>query len=189
MMTGIRNVLWLLPLALLVSWPLWGPCAKDFLSPRGGFETAVASGQDKAKTFTMSDVFFTQDKKGVRDWRITAERLHTANGESKLQMQRVDAVVYDEDEAEKKFHITSEAGLYDTDEQILTLTDNVRVTTTQGYEIHSPVLRYLDKSGEIKTDERVRITGEDIDISGQGLMYDMKSGAYWIGGRVRFKTW
>lgn len=188
MMTGSRNILWLLPLLLFVTWPLWGPGAKDFLSPRGGFQTAIKS-DAQAKTFTMSDVFFTQDENGIRNWRIIAERMGTTNGESKLQMDTVDAVVYGTDQDEKKFLITSKAGLYDTDKQILTLMDNARVTTAQGYEIHSPVLSYQDKTRKIKTDERVRITGKDIDIIGKGFMYDMNSGAYWVGGRVKFKTW
>lgn len=186
MMSGIRNILWLLPLLLLGTWPLWGSSMMNFLAPRGSFETPVAS-DSKGKTFTMQDVLFNQLKKGKEDWRIITNRLSSLPGsEDVMQMESVDARLYENNT--DKFHIVSQNGSYDMAKQILTLRDNVKVSSQEGYTISSSLLRYDDNRKEIQTDEKVHVATDTMDIRGTGLVYNMKTGAYRIGGRVDFKV-
>ena len=42
MISNPRNLLWMLPLLLLVSSPLWVPPLSDFLTPRGGYNPKLA---------------------------------------------------------------------------------------------------------------------------------------------------
>lgn len=187
MMTGARNILWLLPLLLFASWPLWGKTVSEFLSPPEQSDSAEQSSVPPPKHFSMDNVVFHQDKQGVRDWRINAKRLFTADGESELKMEQVDAAVFREQKP--RFHIISDAGLYDTKEQLLTLTENVKVETDEGYEIKTPILKYDDRQRMIKTDSPVYISGKDIEITGEGMTYNMDTGAYSVGGRLLFKAW
>ena len=41
MLKNPRNLLWLIPLVLLVTSPLWKPALTDFLTPRGGFDSSL----------------------------------------------------------------------------------------------------------------------------------------------------
>ena len=186
MMTGIRNILWLLPLLLVISWPLWGQLAISFLSPDESFENLGKSAVPPPKNFSMEGVVFLQDKLGQKDWRIIAQRLYTDGGESKLQMEKIIALLFDQQEG--RFHITSDSGLYDSKKQVLTLKENVQVKTAEGYEIKSPSLQYHENSQRIETDSAVQIKGKDIQIKGQGLMYNMQSGAYRIDGPLQFEA-
>lgn len=185
-MTGARNILWLLPLLLLVSWPIWGERVTLFLSPHESFNSSDKASVPPPRNFSMDDVVFLQDKQGQRDWRIVTKRLHTVGDQSKLQMESIDAVVFREQES--RFHIISDSGLYDTEAEVLTLTDNVEVKTAEGYKIKTPVLQYHERGQKIKTESAVDISGKDIKIKGRGLTYDMQSGAYRIGGRLYFEA-
>lgn len=187
MMTGIRNILWLLPLLLVVTWPLWGGPVEDFLTPPKHSDSAEQSTVPSPKNFSMDGVVFHQDKQGIKDWRIKTKRLYTEGGESRLKMEKVEAAVFREQQP--RFHITSKSGLYDSKLQLLTLMDNVKVENGEGYEIRTPVLQYDDRNREIETDAPVQIDGKDIEITGKGLRYNMDSGAYEIGGRMQFRAW
>lgn len=183
MMTGVRNTLWLLPLLLLVSWPVWGGYLVAFLSPRGSFEAPATD--SPGKTFTMQEVLFSQLKGGHEDWKIVTDRLFSLPGsEDVMRMESVDALLFEK--GASKFHIVSGKGEYDMARQVLVLTDQVSVEAKQGYTISSELLQYHDQKKEIRTDEKVQITTKDMDIRGTGLLYNMKTGAYRIGGRVEF---
>ena len=91
MMTGFRNLLWLLPLVSLLSWPFWGKLVIGFLTPPGSFDShTAAKGKKKlaqAESFTMNQVFFNQLTNGNRDWQIKTNRLFTAQNPDKMQME------------------------------------------------------------------------------------------------------
>jgi LPS export ABC transporter protein LptC len=72
--------------------------------------------------------------------------------------------------------------------QLLTLSDQVRVESTEGYTISSSLLHYDDRQKEITTEENVRITTDDMVIKGTGLRYNMETGAYRVDGRVDFQV-
>lgn len=186
MMRGIRNILWLLPLLLLVTWPLWGGPVEDFLAPPKHADSTEQSTLPTPKNFSMDGVIFHQDKEGIKDWRINTKRLYTVGGESRLKMEQVQATVFKEQQP--RFHITSNEGLYDSKRQLLTLMDNVNVVNGEGDEIKTSVLQYDDKNREIETDAPVQIESKNIEITGTGLKYNMDSGAYEIGGRMQFKA-
>lgn len=186
MMSGARNILWLLPLLLAMSWPAWGGLLVEFLTPRGSFETATAS-ESRGKTFTMEEVLFKQFSQGIEDWRIVTSRLSSRPGsEDLMQMEAVDAQLFEDGRG--KFHIVSRNGAYDMKKQLLTLSDQVRVESTEGYTITSSLLRYDDRQKEITTEEKVIITTDDMVIKGTGLRYNMETGAYRVGGRVDFQV-
>ncbi len=189
MMRGARNILWALPLCLLILWPLWGGPVTRFLTPKGKVDPSIKNPQSAAqgKTFTMDGVLFTQLKKGVKDWEIVAKRMFTGKDEDHLEMESVNAKVFEANK--EKFHITSKTGQYNTKSKILTLRQQVKVDAEEGYVIRSPHLVYDDNRQKIRTQSKVHIIGEDMDVRGKGMIYNMKDGSYDIGGRVKVKSW
>jgi hypothetical protein len=55
-----RNLLWLIPLLLFVSYPLWRSSAAAFLSPRGGYDASLANRKLDAHNFDLGGVHITQ---------------------------------------------------------------------------------------------------------------------------------
>jgi LPS export ABC transporter protein LptC len=191
MMTGFRNLLWILPLVSLLGWPLWGQPVIRFLTPPGSFDSqAAVKGKKRvaqAESFSMDQVLFTQLTNGSRDWQIKTNRLYTAQNSDKMQMETVEAGVFEGNS--RKFHITGEEGVYDNKKKVLVLEKNVRVEAEDGYIVHSDRLRYDDGARKITTKSAVHITADDMDIQGKGLVYDIKKGAYEVGGRVTVQSW
>ena len=187
-MSGARNILWILPLLLALTGPLWWEGAARFLSPHSDFTMEGHGTQQKASTFSMDDVHFVQHRAGEKEWRILVDKLYTVGDESHLRLEKVDAVLFERNKG--KFHILSKDGAYDTKKKILGLNGNVRViNVAEGYEISSPSLTYLDASRRIKTSSKVKVLSKNMAVRGKGLDYDMKTGDYRLGGRVDFSVW
>jgi LPS export ABC transporter protein LptC len=187
MMTGNRNLLWMVPLALLVGWPVYGPAFSRFLSPRGDFGKAGQVGE-ATKRFVMEDVLYIQEKGGKPDWRIRTNRLATDRANSDLlEMTGVKGTFY-RDSAEN-MQVVAANGLYDTKGEVLNLRSNVDLLTADGYTIRSEALAYHENEKRITTQSPIRMTGKTLDIRGNGLDYNMQTRAYKVAGRVQVVSW
>jgi LPS export ABC transporter protein LptC len=185
MMTGYRNILWLLPVALLLSWPIWGGAFTRALSPRGGMAPSIAAPQKTAAVagFSMEGVSFSQLKNGVRDWQIQAKQLYSGEDQDRMQLVTVEAQVFKN--AERRFVITGKEGEYNSKKKILTMRNGVNVQAEKGFLIQSDSISYDDQARRITTLAPVQITGKDMDIHGKGMVYDMQKDAYDVSGRVK----
>lgn len=194
MMRGLRNILWLLPLALVMLWPLWqGPAARwlapPAYAPGASQPGLLAERPDAVKNFSMEKVLFTQHRAGVRDWQIQLSRLHSAlDNEDILHLEQVDARFFAEERP--KFLISGGHGQYDNQGRILILENDVRVRSEEdGFLVQGESLSYNDATRLISTDQPVRISGENMEVRGMGLVYDMERGDYEVAGRLQVETW
>ena len=185
MMTGYRNILWLLPVALLLSWPIWGGAFTSVLAPRGGLDAnlVVPQATSSGAGFSMEGVLFSQLKNGVRDWQIQAKRLFSGEDQDRMQLVTVEAEVFKN--AERRFVITGKEGEYNSKTKILTMRNSVKVQAENGMLIESDSLSYDDQARKITTRSPVQVTGKGMDIHGKGMDYDMQKDSYDVSGRVK----
>lgn len=185
MMTGYRNILWLLPVALLLSWPIWGGAFTRALAPRGGLaeHLAVPQATTAGAGFSMEGVLFSQLKNGVRDWQIQAKQLYSGEDQDRMQMVTVEAQVFKN--AERRFVITAQEGEYNSKKKVLTMRNSVKVQAENGFLIQSDSLSYDDQTRKITTVSPVQVTGKGMDIRGKGMAYDMQKDSYDVSGRVK----
>jgi len=185
-MAGSRNILWLLPLGVILFWPLWRGPVLRFLAPGNVADSASVAGNratDEGQSFSMEGVFFLQLKNGVKNWQIEAARLYTGEDPDRMRLEQVQAQVFQGER--RKFRITSQEGEYDNKKKVLALEKDVEVHAEDGYRISAEALNYDDDARNIWTKSPVRITGRSMDVSGQGLLYDLKTGSYDVRGRVK----
>jgi len=185
MMTGYRNILWLLPVVLLLSWPVWGGAFTTLLAPRGGLAASLVVPQatTAGAGFSMEGVLFSQLKNGVRDWQIQAKRLFAGEDQDRMQMETVEAQVFKN--AERRFVITGQEGEYNSKKKILLMRTGVKVQAENGMLIQSDSLSYDDQARKITTTSPVQVTGKGMDIHGKGMAYDMQKDSYDVSGRVK----
>ncbi|MCK5231846.1 MAG: LPS export ABC transporter periplasmic protein LptC [Desulfobulbaceae bacterium] len=181
-MTWRRHILWFLPFLFLVTAPLWQGTIANFLKPRGEFDLKADSGPASLRLFTMEEAHLSQITKGIKEWDIKAAKVYSEGVDSAIRMDGVEAVFYDRGRADA--NILSGKATYDEKKQILTLMDDVHLVTRDGHELRTEALRYLVKFQKIKTAVRVRLFGENVEIQGNSLFYDLKTGAFRVGGRV-----
>ncbi|HIJ90879.1 MAG: LPS export ABC transporter periplasmic protein LptC [Desulfobulbaceae bacterium] len=186
MMTGFRNILWVLPVALLLSWPIWGGAITRLLAPRGDLAAKLAAPPQTTTTgagFSMEGILFSQLKNGVRDWQIQAKRLYAGKDQDIMQLETVEAQVFKNDQ--RRFVITGQEGEYNNKKKNLILRNRVNVQAEKGFLVQSDSISYDDQTHRITTKMPVRISDKDIDIRGNGMDYDMRNDSYDIRGRVK----
>ncbi len=181
-----RNFIWLVPFALLLTFPLWRIPLTAFLSPRGGYDPALAQNRQNTHDFTMNTVHIIQSHNGLTTLDIVAKRAMTGKTTDEFKMEDINATITSEQG--EQTHITARQGIFDKTSSLLTLTEKVIIKKPKDkYEIYTELLHYNDKSKIAKCPGPTRLIGKDVSIKGGSLEYNMLTKSYDIGGRVYCK--
>ncbi len=185
-MTSSRNMVWLIPLAIALTFPLWRIPATSFLTPRGGSDPSQANQQKDEHNFNMETVHIRQSTAGKTTLEIVAERAFTGDTINEYRMDKVDAVVIGNNG--EKTYITADKGILDKQAAFLTLIDNVVVVKPKDKtELYTDLLTYNDKTHMAHSPGKTKILGEKIDITGTNLLFNTVTQSYDLGGRVTCK--
>jgi len=174
-----RNLMWLLPLALFLTSPLWKPGLASFLKPRGGYGyQPVVGGEEKAsQNFIMDTITITMSDRGRVDWVINAEKAFTGQSDKEIGMKGVDALYTDKNGI--KTLINSSRGMYDVDERHLILEDNVVIRKPgAGQEMFTDLLHYYDDRKTAVSPGDVEIKGPNYKIDAGRMRYDLATDSY-----------
>ncbi|MDD5758918.1 MAG: LPS export ABC transporter periplasmic protein LptC [Desulfobulbaceae bacterium] len=174
-----RHLFWQLPIALLVTSPLWYGAAARFLTLEQKTSSTIPVHQDS--NFSMEDVVFIQAKQGVNELLLRAKRLRGAGDNNGFDLDEADAKRL----GTRPTHITGGSAHYDPEHEILTVLDDV-VIKTNDLEVRTPAMRYLSKFETVKSAADVEMKGQGFFISGTSFMYNLASGNLRIGKRVNF---
>lgn len=186
MLHNPRNLLWLLPLLLLLTSPLWKPELTDFLRPRGGHATPDAGLDDmeQMQRFTMDSIAISMSSEGKVEWVITAAQAFTGESDKDIGMVGVDASYTGTDQ--EKTRITSAKGSYDISESHLTLMEDVVIDKPLSRQkLLTNLLHYYNNRKVIVCPGKVELRGPDFSIRAGSLEYDLASRDYNFGNRVR----
>lgn len=192
MLKDPRNLLWFVPLAALLTFPLWKPLAVDFLNPvRQEITNSVSSLTNirDLNSSDMADVEFEQNKNGSREWLLTASRLSRSEGDPDLRFENVKAVFFNSTEEREKARVKSRNAFYNPDTQKITLKGKVVINNNAGYEMQTDAIEYLAAEKKIRTTSTVNILGNNIKVSGNRLVYDTVTGNYSLKGNVVCRIW
>ncbi|XOF34440.1 MAG: LPS export ABC transporter periplasmic protein LptC [Candidatus Electrothrix sp. YB6] len=185
MIGSYRNLLWILPLGVLASSPLWKEYAENFLKPRGGYdETAEKAYQEQPQDFVMDDVKIIFTSEGLRTWTIKADQARTGETDREIDMIDVDALYHKQ--GASPLTITSRSGKYHMDDHQLTLTEDVVIIKPlQHEELYSDLLHYYDTSKMLISPGDVEIHGPKFDLQAGRMDYDIAIGGYNFSRRVK----
>ena len=192
MIKDTRNLLWVVPLALLLAFPLWKPLAVSFLSPerqRGGQTPPSLSGPRVQASSEMEGVQLEQSRKGLREWLLTAARLSNRENNDYMELEEVRALFFNGGGEEEKTRISSRRAQYNAGANRLILEGDVSAKVRQGYEMRTESLEYAESDRKIRTTADVMIRGENIEVTGERLLYDMATGNYSLAGNVVCRLW
>ena len=173
MLNNPRNLLWLLPLAIFVTSPIWHPPASAFLTPRGGYNPKLAQPQEESpmENFVMERVAITLTSKGMDEWQIDAERAFTATQDHQIDMEEVKAMYIGN--KRDPINIQSRKGSYRVDTRFLVLSDHVQVTKpTEDQVLLSERLEYDDTTKKLVSPGKVYIQAPNMKIDAGHMNYD-----------------
>ncbi|MEN8136079.1 MAG: LPS export ABC transporter periplasmic protein LptC [Thermodesulfobacteriota bacterium] len=178
-----RNSVWLLPLLVILSGPLWWPTVADLLKPRGSFDTPAPPSSSQLKTFVLDEVLLIQNRDGHDEFVLKAAKINNGIHDDLLELEEIEVQLLDGDG--RPTVLTGGEAFYHTDQQIITIIDNVRLRTPDGQEMRTEALRYLTKYRKIKTAEDIWLADEKARVAGGNMFYDLVDGNFRVGGGVR----
>ena len=178
-----RNYIWLVPLALMISYPLWRLPAAAFLTPRGGYDPAYANLKSDVHNFVMQSVTIFEHKSAKKTAVIRAEKAYSAEKPDEYVLEKVNSDIFNP--SGEATHIVAKRGLFNTAANLLTLIDEVVVDKKyDGQQLYTDLLYYDDKKRTVHCPGKTKLVGEDVEINGRSFDYNIDNGQYEIGGRV-----
>jgi len=172
-----RNTIWLIPLLVVVTFPIWSIPVGDFLAPRGGFDPDLKNRRTDARKFSMETVKILQNQNGRKTAIIRADKARTGISLNIYIMENVDADIFDNDNNITK--IIAKKGRFDTTSEILTLIDDVVVNKTKDKQIlYTDLLHYDSKKRTVNCPDKTKMVSEDVTIDGGSFDYDINLSSY-----------
>ena len=182
-MLHTRNLLWLIPLLLLVTFPVWRLPLASFLEPRGGYDPDFGKRDKNVHNFIMEKVMIIQDQLGNKTAEVRAEMAYTTDVPNEFELTTVDADLFGKDG--EKVKINAKKGLYNTETRKLTLQQEVHISRgVENQHLFTELLYYNDHNQTIHSPVDTRLIGDNIEINGSSLDYDVATNQYEVGGRV-----
>jgi LPS export ABC transporter protein LptC len=179
-----RNTIWLVPLLIIVTFPLWSIPIGNFLTPLGGFDNEPQDQPTDSHNFNMDAVKILQNQHGKKTAVIRAHRAHTGEDAEIIIMELVSADLFDEEG--NITNIIANTGKYSTTSKILTLTGDVVINKTRDKQfLYTDLLLYDSEQRTVSCPGKTSLEGEAVEIDGGSLDYDIKSGTYVIGHGVK----
>ena len=181
-----RNLLWIMPLVLLVTSPLWQPPVAAFLTPRGGYNPKLAHVADESpiQNFIMDSVAITMTSNGKEEWQIDAERAFTGENDHEIEMVGVSAMYIGTEK--EPINISSRKGHYNINERHLILTDHAVVTKpTKDQQLFSDRLDYYDATKMVVSPGKVDLQAPGLKLTGGRMDYDLSTNGYEFSNRVK----
>ncbi|ADW19449.1 protein of unknown function DUF1239 [Desulfobulbus propionicus DSM 2032] len=186
MIRNPRNLLWLLPLLLLVTSPAWKPPLSAFLEPRGGYNPKLAQPEEDTpiQNFVMDRVAITMTTNGMEEWQIDAERAFTGERDHEIKMEEVSAMYIGTEK--EPINIESRRGAYLINDRHLILTDHVKVSKpTKNQVMLSERLEYDDATKMLVSPGKVTILAPKMRLDAGRMDYDFSTEGYDFGNRVK----
>lgn len=178
-----RNIVWLIPAVMIITFPIWRIPVAAFLAPRGIEDTKITTAAEDEHDFVMKTVQIVQNQAGKKTADIRASQAFTSDKPNEFILGNVDADMFDE--KGDIINIKAKAGLYNTETKHLVLSKNVIVTrVAENQRLYSNLLHYYENDRRIESPGEARMVAQNADIKGSSLTYDIITGQYKIGGRV-----
>lgn len=186
MIRNPRNLLWMLPLLLFVSSPLWLPPVAAFLAPRGGYTPDLMQRENTSpvQNFIMDTVAITLTSNGKQEWQIDADRAYTGENDYEIKMDGVSAMYIGSEK--EPTNITSRRGKYSINERHLVLIDEVVITKPiSEQQLFSDLVHYYDATKMVVSPGPVRLQAPGLRLTAGRMDYDLATGGYDFSDRVK----
>ncbi len=182
-MMNPRNLLWQLPLLLVLTSFLWWDFAAQFLNPKKEINRTAIKAE---RNFAMEGVTLVQSRDGQEEFLLKAKKVTSKDDQKVLLLDNADAVLLG---TTRTVNISGKEAVYDTEKQIITVSNDVQLVTSEGHVLHTSVLRYLTKFKKVKSAAEMDFSGEGMKITGTSFYYDLNTSDFRVGSRVTCSLW
>jgi LPS export ABC transporter protein LptC len=138
----------------------------------------------------LEKIRLVEEKHGKKTWELEAKAIHHYQSDNILLLEDVKVIYYAKDG--RLFTLSGNQGKVHQNSKDMELTGNVLLTSTDGYRLKTQSMSYQHESKQAKTPDPVEFEGEQIRLTGKGMLIDMEAKTFkvlnqvktlWKGGR------
>lgn len=130
----------------------------------------------------LREFSYTESESGVVKWTLNADSADHDFSDDSTTMDNVRLDVFNQGEA-GDVHLTAKTGRANLTTRDVTVRGTVVITTQNGYTFESESVTFhgqASEDGVVVSDDPVRITSQQLEITGRGLEVDLAQGTFLI---------
>ena len=179
-----RSLSWLIPLVLIVTFPLWKIPVGNFLAPRGGIDETMTRKQEKVEqSFSMQNSVIRQFKNDQLTAVVHSATVATGDKPETFQLTGITAQLYDE--KRNQTDVVAGEGSYNSTTEFLVLKKGVVLDRKiDQQKLFTEHLNYDGLKQTLESPTTTRVETPDAEIQGGSFSYNLKEGTYRFDKRV-----
>jgi LPS export ABC transporter protein LptC len=131
----------------------------------------------------LKKVRFVEDKQGQKTWELEAESVQQYQGQNMMVLEDVKVTFYAKEG--RIIHLTGKQGKIYQNTKNVDLLGDVVLTSSDGYQLKTHSAFYRHSERIVSTPDPVEIDGEQIRLTGKGMLVDVEAKTFKILSQVK----
>ena len=120
----------------------------------------------------LEKIHLVEDKHGRKTWELEAKSIQQHQDQNMMVLEDIKVIYYTNDG--RLFTITGQQGKVYQDSKDIELKGDVVVTSSDGYRMRTQSVAYRNKEKTASTEDAVELEGDQIQMTGNGMIVDME---------------
>lgn len=144
---------------------------------------AVEKVSTQGADMQLKKIRFVEDKQGQKTWELEAESVNQYQEQNILVLEDLKLTFYAKDG--RIIYLTGKQGKVYQDSKNVDLTGDVVLTSSDGYQLRTHSASYRHSEKVVSTSDPVEIDGEQIQLTGKGMLVDVEAKTFKILSQVK----
>ncbi len=131
----------------------------------------------------LKEVHFVEDKHGQKTWELEAKSVQVYQDENISVLEDIKVTYYAKEG--RTFLLTSKKGKVNQKSKDIDVEGDVVLSTSDGYQLKTHSASYCDSEKIIRTQDPVEIEGEQIRLTGKGMLVNMDAKTFKVLSQVK----
>jgi LPS export ABC transporter protein LptC len=131
----------------------------------------------------LKKIRFVEDKQGQKTWELEAESVQQYQEQNMMVLEDVKVTFYAKEG--RIIYLTGKQGKVYQDTKNVDLSGGVVLTSSDGYQLKTHSASYHHSERTVSTSDPVEIDGEQIRLTGKGMLVDVEAKTFKILSQVK----
>jgi len=131
----------------------------------------------------LKKIRFVEDKEGKKTWELEAESVQQYQDQNMMVLEDVKVTFYAKEG--RVIYLTGKQGKVYQDTKNVDLLGDVMLTSSDGYQLKTHSASYRHSERTVSTSDPVEIDGEQIRLTGKGMLVDVEAKTFRILSQVK----
>jgi LPS export ABC transporter protein LptC len=131
----------------------------------------------------LKKIRFVEDKQGQKTWELEAESVNQYQEQNMMVLENVKVTFYAKEG--RIIYLTGKQGKVYQDSKNVDLSGDVVLTSSDGYQLKTDSASYRHSEKIVSTGDPVEIDGEQIRLTGKGMLVDVEAKTFKILSQVK----